>query len=181
MQRLIFMLLALATLLWPGLAAADDPVLDARWLKSTEVYTRKGETWFLSEVFGNTYTGQFIPAGCATENNFCVVDLKPSGVAADAKAAFIQGLLIITAGSDSPPAIANLTIAFRRPGDPAVTCAHYLGQAVIATFTGERTNFSSWVPLVDGKFEFCWRRTTHGTYPAVAAYGFNMGAQAWVK
>ncbi len=178
----MFRILAAVVFAWLMMppAFADDPPLDARWNKSTEIYTRKGETWFLSEIFGNTYTGQFIPAPCATQGQWCTVDFKPGGVGADAKAVFVQGLLIITSGSTVQTA--DLHLSFRRPGDTSVNCVNqYMAQAVIATITGERTNFSSWLPVVDGKLEFCWTRNTPDPYPANSAYGFNMGAQAWVK
>lgn len=176
MKRFLFSLLLLCLLPFAAMAQGYDTT---KWHKSTEIYTRKGETWFLSQIFGNTYTGQFIPAPCAVQNQWCEVDFKPHGVEADAKAVFVQGLLIITSGTTVQTS--DLHLAFRRPGDTTVTCGNYLAQAVISLITGERTNFSSWLPVTDGKLEFCWYRSTPDPYPANSAYGFNMGAQAWVR
>ena len=101
------------------------------------------------------------------------------GLTADAQAAFLSGLLIITRGTTSETA--DITLTFRRPGD-GTPCTKYLGQAVEAhSGGGQRSPISSWVPLDDGKFEFCYRIMTPGSWPTNSAYGINMSLQAWTR
>lgn len=178
MKRLAAFLLF--ALLLPFAAMADDPAPWAdKWNKSTEFYSRKTATSLTSEIFGNSYTGQVIPAQCSTPGQWCLIEFPETLIDNDAKAVFLAGILILTRGSTDETA--DLTIAFRTPGDTSKTCGHYVGQAVISLFTGERTNFAAWMPVVNRKLEFCWQRSTGGNWPTNTSYGFNLALQAWVK
>jgi hypothetical protein len=97
----------------------------------------------------------------------------------------IGGILIITDGTGSN--IADLAVAFHRPGGLLVPL-NYVGQA-IATLSagGQRTN-GRWVaPCVNGCIEWAWCRgdvdqwpdkPLTPAYPEGAAYGLNLTVQA---
>lgn len=127
-----------------------------------------------SAVFANSYTGAGPAAGV-----WSVVDLTERGVPQDAVAAFLSGILIITyAGPDQGGA--DLQVFFRRLGDTATQDID--GQAVEAkTGNGIRSTMSTWVPLVDGKFEWKWTRSTTAQWPNGPSYGVNLNVQAWAR
>lgn len=146
----------------------------AAWVKSTEVYTNPDNSKAPAPVFVNSYTNAGPLAG-----QWVQIDLKPLGVAADAKAAFLSGLLIITHGST--PQTCDATVALRAPGSQ-LTAGNYLGQVVEAHVGGgQRSGFASWVPLVDGVFEFRWDRNTFGQWPSECSYGINLSLQSWTR
>lgn len=91
------------------------------------------------------------------------------------KAVFLQGIMIIT-----NPVVgftANLTIAFRAPGETWVTGQDYSAQAVIVGSNGIREPVGLWVPVVDNKFEMCWSRYYH---PNVS-YAVGLAANAYCR
>lgn len=87
------------------------------------------------------------------------IDLKPLGVSADAKFAEITGYLIIT---DLGSEIDNLTATFRPPGS-TLDAGNYQMQ-VISVFSGDgqRQVQSVTVALVNGCFEFYWKKQVGG-------------------
>ena len=87
------------------------------------------------------------------------IDLKPLGVSADAKFAEITGYLIIT---DLGSEIDNLTATFRPPGS-TLNEGNYQMQ-VISVFSGDgqRQVQSVTVALVNGCFEFYWKKQVGG-------------------
>ncbi len=87
------------------------------------------------------------------------IDLKPLGVSADAKFAEITGFLIIT---DLGSEIDNLTATFRPPGS-TLDAGNYQMQ-VISVFSGDgqRQVQSVTVALVNGCFEFYWKKQVGG-------------------
>lgn len=85
--------------------------------------------------------------------------------------------MLITSGSTSE--VANITIAFRRPGT-TTACDRYIAQAAAPSYTGgTRVNATVTVPLVNGEFEWCYQRTTAGGYPANSTYGVNLAPIKW--
>lgn len=187
MHNLMRAVIALALVLSSGWAAADTPPRPFPWVKANELYV----TPSASRQYGPDENGEAgnviyvitrIPGpvyGPQESGVWHTVDLKPLGVTADAQAAFLSGILIITRGTTSETA--DITVAFRRPGD-GTPCTKYLGQAVEAhSGGGQRSPISSWVPLDDGKFEFCYRIMTPGSWPTNSAYGINMSLQAWTR
>lgn len=89
------------------------------------------------------------------------IDLKPLGVTADAKFAEITGFLII---SDLGPGseIDNLTASFRPPGS-TLNEGNYQMQAVsVFHLDGQRQVQSVTVALVNGCFEFYWKKQVGG-------------------
>lgn len=146
----------------------------AQWTRSTEMYTSQDNSKGPIPVFVNSVA----PIGPAA-GQWVQVDLKPLGVEANAKSAFLSGLLIITHGS--APQACDLTVSMRAPGSP-LAAGNYLGQTVEAHIGGgQRSGFASWVPLVNGVFEFQWNRSTFGQWPTECAYGINLSLQAWTR
>lgn len=144
------------------------------WAKSSEFYTNPDNSKGPIAVFINSQT----PAGPAA-GQWVQIDLKPYGVAADAKAAFLSGLLIITHGTSQQSCDAY--VALRAPGS-TLAAGNYIGQVVEAHVGGgQRSGMASWVPLSNGVFEFQWNRNTFGLWPAECAYGINLSLQAWTK
>ena len=87
------------------------------------------------------------------------IDLKPLGVTADAKFAEITGFLIIT---DLGSEIDNLTATFRPPGS-TLNEGNYQMQAIsVWSGGGERQVQSVTVALVNGCFEFYWKKQVGG-------------------
>src|SRR6202011_82777 len=82
------------------------------------------------------------------------MDLTPFGVARDATAAFLTGMAIIS--NNNTPALGELRVTMARQGD-AIDCSKYLGQAVTYSVPFEeiRSNMAMFVPLNQGKFDFC--------------------------
>lgn len=145
-----------------------------QWTKATETWVALDNSKRPGVVFVNSYT----PEGCHA-GQWCSFDLTALGVTTDAKAAFLSGLLLITHGNTQQ--LCDLTVAFRAPGS-AMTADYYSGQVIEPWVGGgQRTPFSTWVPLVGGKFEFQWNRNTTGQWPAECSYGVNLSVQAWVR
>lgn len=127
------------------------------WRESNRIFTHENHA-------GPTvvFAGDTVAAGDPrnyTPGQWHTIDLKPLGVSADATFAEISGFLIIT---DNGPEIDNLTATFRRPGG-TLHEGNYQMQA-ISVFAGDgaRQVQSVTVPLVDGRFEFFWRKEVGG-------------------
>lgn len=143
-----------------------------------------------SVVFLNTYTGNgywTYPRGA-----WVSVDLKPFGVPAEATAALIHGLLIISMGE--APDSALVSVHFRRPGSSAA-CNNSIAYADIMNVASGsvRAPFMDIVPLSNGVFEVCIRtqwgspannvvlydwEASFGAYPS---FGVNARLRGWLK
>ena len=135
------------------------------------MYVRKQGS--VTAVFSNTYTG----AGLAW-NTWQTVDVTSLGIPAKAKSVQLTGLLIITHGTTEQAC--DLTVSIRPAGSNG-SANNYVGQAVEAHVGGgQRTNLTTWAPLVRGKFEIFLGRNTHGQWPLECSYGVNLNAQAFV-
>lgn len=138
------------------------------------------------------------PYGACRPNVWHRFDLKPLGVAPDAKFAFLSGMLIISHGYVFETS--NLTVTFRRPGDNAASCAKYLGQAqatqnmspplltqggdpYIVPVDSARSNMATWVPVSNGEIDWCYAYSgAVGLYPhGGSAYAINLSVQAWAR
>jgi hypothetical protein len=191
-MHFIIRLLALCALM-PYAARAEAPVLPLPWQKVTEFYVTPSP----SRMYGPAnavYVQTGLPAelneGPQTRGVWHTVDLASFGVPSDAVAAFLSGLLIITGGEVAE--VADLRVVFRRPGD-TTPCTKYLGQTSFQTNVvptpygnmaiggGQRSNMATWVPLADGKFEFCYQVSTGGAWPTNPSYGINLSLQAWAR
>lgn len=172
-------------------AWAEAPSLPLPFVKITELYVTTSASRLYgpdNAVYVMTHGQPGTAYGPQQTGVWHTVDLAPFGVAADAQAAYLTGLLIITGGTTGE--IADLHVGFRRPGD-TTPCSKYLGQTSSVTHViylneawaslagGQRTNMSTWVPLADGKFEFCYTLSTGGSWPTNPAYGINLSLQAW--
>lgn len=161
-------LIALFLFLCVGFANAQT------WVSSTQTFTALDNSKAPIAVFVNSYTGAGVGA-----NIWQTIDLKPFGVAADAKSAFLSGILIITHGMTIETC--DLTVAVRAPGS-VFSAGNYIGQTIeTQVASGQRSNMSTWVPLVNGSFQFQWNRSTMGDWPDQCSYGINLSLQAWVK
>ena len=130
-------------------------------------------------VYAQTHLQDGLCFGNCTPGEWVRVDLKPFGVSADAKAAFLAGLLIITHGTESE--ISDLHITFKAPSATG-NCAKYIGQAIEAHIGGgQRSSMATWVPLEDGLFDWCYTVGTDGACPTNPAYGVNLSPQAWTR
>lgn len=161
-------------------AMAEPPPMPMTFQKSTEIYTATNQVRMYSD--NPIYFGANMAAtwGTPAAGVWHRVDLKKYGVAADAKAAFLSGMLIITHGTTVETA--DMTLTARSPGDNASDCNKYLGQAIEASVgNGIRSNASFWVPLVNGEFDWCWKPSTGGVWPTNSAYGGNFSLLAWVR
>lgn len=145
------------------------------WTECTTIGVPTDNSKQPNAIFVNSYSGSGPSSGSWHE-----IDISDK-IPEDTKAVFLSGVLIITHGTTSE--IANLTIGFRAPGssfDP--NGQNYIGQCIEANTTGgQRSTFATWVPVIDGKFEFRWDRPTTANYPIYSAYGVNLSLQAYVK
>lgn len=126
-------------------------------------------------IFLNTAAGIGAPDGA-----WNTVSLTSVGVPVNSGAAFLSGLLIISGGTDNK--IYDLTLALRSPGS-TMSAANYAGQTIcVGSGSGSRTNFSSWVPLSSGCFEYQWNHESNASpYPQGGAYAINLAVQAYVR
>ena len=169
MRLFILFAVAIAT------AAAAHPA-EAYEFIGGNIHVRSGNTKDPVIMWANTYHSPEPEPDMWHE-----VDVTEYGVPADATAVFLSGLLIITHGTD--PAICDMHLTLRAPSDPLEpTNGKYQFQVVEAHVGGgQRTNFDTYVPIEDGKFEFYWSRNTWEQWPYGCAYGFNVSLQAYVR
>lgn len=126
-------------------------------------------------IFLNTYTGY--NADIFKQGEWATVDLKPYGVPADAKAAFLSGILIVTGGGD-------IMLAFRGMGD-TLDCANYLGQALEWESSGGiRSTQATVVPLNNGQFQVCFKGLSYPDVKppvvnTVPSYGMSLSLQGF--
>ena len=176
------------------------PIHPPIWRKATEIYFNSGPP---RQPIGVGYLSTCWSAGGACVNvgpppqTWYVVDLTkctalaPWCLPSDAAFAFVSAIMVQTSGNRSEGA--GFGIVFRRPGDSAVTCDshNYTGQTFLNAYGpplglyNNRAEFSTWVPLAEGKFEYCWRQTstaeTFPIHPNGATYAVNMSLQAWAR
>lgn len=182
----VFVVAALNAVFMPP-ARAEAPILPLPWVKVTEFYVTASP----SRLYGPdnaVYVQTHLPTnyGPQATGVWHTVDLGAFGVPPDALAAFLSGMLVITGGTTAE--IADIQVGFRRPGD-TTPCTKYLGQTVFQTnvigeqvvYGGQRSNMATWVPLVDGKFEFCYQISTPGAWPSNSSYAINLSLQAWAR
>ena len=146
------------------------------WIEPNKWFIRDDNCKFPLGLFLNSAT----VAGLTEHppGQWSTLDL--SGVTStNAKGAFLSGILIITHGS--VPEIADMEILFRNIGD-TVNEGNYHGQCIEAdTQGGQRSTYSTFVPLTGGKCELWWNHTSPGSYPQYSAYGANLSVQAYFE
>jgi hypothetical protein len=157
-----------------------DPVLPLPWVTCTQINACTGQAVMYSNdaVWGGTDlgTGDY----GAQPGSWVTVDLKPWGVGANAVAAFLTGILIITGGNVAD-VIADMTITFARPSDTDINPARYIGQCALQGIGGQRSGISTWVPLENGCFNFMYTVASEAAgWPTGASYGVNMTPQIWI-
>ena len=149
-------------------------VANAAWVEGTIQGVRDDNSKAPIAIFINSYTGDGQVRGVWHR-----VQVSSLGIPSSAKAVFLSGLLIITHGYATQTC--DLTIAFRAPGD-ILSAGNYIGQTLEAiTGSGQRSNMSTWTPVVNGEIEFQWNANTTGQYPDECSYGINLSAQSYVR
>lgn len=154
------------------------PAFATTWVESTVTGVRQGDVYDKNLpplVATNSYSRPGVnPAG-----QWHLADVTTHNIPADVKAVFLTGRLVITHGTNQETC--DLTIAFRAPGAD-VSADDWMGQAVEAHVGGgQRSGFASWVPVVDGKFEWLWGRSTYGQWPSGCAYGVFLYPQEYKR
>lgn len=134
-------------------------------------------------IFINTTVPQYTPSpGLWTPINWAQL-----GVPADAKAAFVGGMLIITHGNAQQTC--NETITFAAPNS-TIDPGFYIFQTIEATFGGgQRQTAFAVVPIVNGQTWWMWRRgdvneyptSDIGSYPSRCAYAVNLSVEGYVR
>lgn len=128
-------------------------------------------------LFINTYTG----AGLAEHPHGQWSELDLSSVTSSiAIGVDLSGLLIITHGSNAETA--NLRLSFRNIGD-SLPGSNYHGQVIETEIGGgQRSPYSTFVPLTAGKCEVYWEVTNiGGSYPDYSSYGINLSIQKYYE
>ncbi len=157
------------------------PFDPTKWASAQEILTPTGPP--PTAIFINTYNGYGVTIPwngyIYGKNAWTTVDLTPH-IPADAKAVFLQGILIITHGANVETA--DLTINLRPPSSPEAG-ANYEGQTIEAMVGGgQRSSFAAWVSVENGKFQFWWNATTSpGNWPDWSSYGVNLTVQAFTR
>jgi hypothetical protein len=134
-------------------------------------------------MFGNTATLVFKPRipvqwPLTVRGPWTLISLRGFSVPNNAQWALIGGILIVTG-------VADMMMAFRRPGDTEVNMQDYHAQCFNGIpGGGARTNFSIQVPLVNGAFEAVVgaARYPHQALPLGAsppAVGWNVKLWSW--
>lgn len=183
MRHVLAVALVLCALLPPRSAAAQS-TLPPVWAKADAIYVNTGppRQWQGPVRATNCdWDGKACTDAGPASGTWATVDLSasPWSIPENAVAAQLSGILVITQGTKVE--IADLGVIFRAPGSTTVKCDtdNYMGQAVEASVgNGIRSGMATWVPVVDGKIEYCWYRSTPGTYPANSAYAVNLSIQA---
>lgn len=166
-----------------GAASAQTP--DINWIQSTEIYTNSISSFRPLVVFFGSANDPAVYPNVPPNlklDKWTTVDLKPLGVAADAKFAVLGGIAIITGGAD-------FHIALRAPGAAYPVDASWYQQQALSAFIGggDRSVSFDIVPLVDGCFEIMLTGTKViggldpktfyvGQEPSV---GINLKLKAW--
>lgn len=152
----------------------------SKWVAAQEIFIPSGPPNY--PVFLNTANG----IGVVTPYNGRIftrqawtrIDL--SGVIPpDAKAVFLQGILIITHGQS--PEIADLAVNLKPPSSPE-NPENYEGQVCEADISGgQRSPFAAWVGVEDGKFDFWWKTNSNGPHPQWSSFGVSLTLQAFAR
>ena len=122
-------------------------------------------------VFVSTVYPQYQYNGNGTWSEIDISNLVP----VDTKAIFLTGILLITHSGSA--GIADFRVHFKKSGAYTYP-GDYIGQTVEAhPGGGQRTNFSSWVPVENQKFMFYW----YGVPLSGVHYGTNLTIQAYIR
>lgn len=97
----------------------------------------------------------------------------------DTKAVFVEAILIITHGQ-TQESCSNLL--YLRNYNDTVADMSPVGYATAQLLgTGARQNYSGFVPITDGKFDFKWERSTIGEWPEHCSYGLAIKISAYIR
>ena len=152
----------------------------AKWAAATQILTPLAAPE--TAVFLNTYSGDGVtkPWNGLTfaRNGWTTVDLSQH-IPTDAKSVFLQGLLIISHGTNNETA--NLTINLRPPSSTEAG-TNYEGQVIeFEAGGGQRSPFAAWVSVENARFQFLWNSNSLGTWPDWSAFAVNLTLQAFTR
>jgi len=148
--------------------------------KVNEIYLTASQDRLYGEAPVYVQLGTSYPAGPTQQNVWHRVDLKPWGVPADAKFAMLNGLLVITHGTN--PQIADIKVTFRSPADITADPTRYIGQCIEAHIGGgQRTNMSAIVALLNGEFDYAYSATGPIGWPDYASYAINLSLDGYAR
>lgn len=172
-------IIVLSVLFYSCAAWAEPPALPLPWVKLSEIYYTPSQSRVYGpgnavDVLTHLSSGNIGPQ---IQNTPVTVDLVPFGVSADAKVAWLGGILIITHGTTNE--VADMLMTFAADGD-TIDCTKYIGQSAEAYIGGgQRQTMFVAVPLNAGKFQFCYSVATPGAWPTNSSYGINLSLQGW--
>jgi hypothetical protein len=134
-------------------------------------------------IFINSlYPNYSPPAG-----QWMTINWAQFGVPADAKAAMVGGILIITHGYSQQTC--HETITFAKPGS-TINPGNYIFQTLEAAIgSGQRSTAFAVVPITGGQTWWMWRRGDVSEYPANAiqpypaecGYAVNLSVQGYIR
>lgn len=169
MKKLILSLLFLLSL-----TCADATYNSADWVECDTLHVAAHSPLQERVIFLNSYTGQGV-----NPNTWIDVDLSDI-LPSTAKAAFLNGIMIITHGTTVETA--DLHFHLRAKGETEDVT--YCGQTIEAAIgNGQRSTAAYWVPLDENQvFQFkYWHPNSGASYPSYSAYGLNFNVGAWAE
>lgn len=185
-KRLAFFICLLPLLIAPGGAEPVSQHLPLPWTKLDEIYYTPSQ----ARLYGYNTCADALPynaiymdtgfAGACGPTQQLVwrtVDLTPFGVASDASAAYLAALIVVTPYASGT---ADIWVGLRRFGsteDPNCERRIWQGTTGFPSSMGTqvRSPAGSWVPLSEGKFQYCYRipNAINASFAVIAS------VQAW--
>lgn len=122
-------------------------------------------------VFANSYTGDGVPFGKAVTIDTALI------APANAVGVSLSGILLVTHGTRQETC--DLRVWFRP--SPAHDWSAYRGQTIeTAVGSGQRSNHTLTVPMVDRKFQVWIEPATGAPWPTGCSYGVNYRPDYWI-
>lgn len=153
---------------------ASDPLTEFTTTGSTFHVAKHSptQTW-IAQI--NTYTLYGLSDYSADQWH----TLDVSGFAPGAQAVFLSVVLIITHGQTAESCVLGFYV--RNWGDDTIAWGPASQLTVPLLGDGGRMNYTDWVSVTDGKFDFKWTTTTPGTWPEHCSYGLAIRVSAYAR
>lgn len=143
------------------------------------LHTRDDNSKAMQAVFSNNYNNTGSPFNqWVTIDTTTLCDGSSNCLPTGVKGIFVSGILIITHGTTNEAC--DLNFAARAYGDLLNE-----GNSICQTIEpflggGQRSGCSTWIPVVNDKFQIYQKTNTPGTWPDHCSYGINLVVQAYV-